>query len=47
MLLGPVGIEQAFDQRVNEVGKIGSQARPLAGGGKTLNVFLPMARYFL
>src|SRR5215468_6415976 len=37
MQLGPVGIEQTFDQVVNEVGKLASQARPITPGGKTSN----------
>jgi hypothetical protein len=35
--VGPIGVEQAFDQVVNRVGKIGSQAWHLATGGKTSN----------
>jgi hypothetical protein len=33
MQLGPVGVEQAFDQSVNKVGQIGRQARRLAADG--------------
>ena len=37
MQFGPVGVEQTFDQVVNEAGKIGGQALRPAAGGKTLN----------